>query len=319
MALPASRCRHAGDHPDRRSVLARPRSRRSNGGDHPRARCHAARARVPGRRPILPRWSPTSSPTSRTPGALPPAASGRRRQGPPPDRSCRSGVPRHLTARGACHGIGDRNRRVAARRSTGFVKLIGPHHVAFADLSGNNRLDSYGNIVEHPHVGMLFLVPGVGETLRINGRAAITTDPEVLAATAIDGVQPKVAVLVEVDECYIHCAKALRRSGVWDPATWLSPEDRTSGRRGDRRPVPARRHRRRRRGRPRGGLPGDPVARRRSLTSSSRLFGELDPDMILGSTPGGRRVLRSAVEDQPDGRHPAGAEACFSPCAADDA
>ena len=71
-------------------------------------------------------------------------------------------------------------------------------------------------------------MPGVGETLRINGRASITTDPAVLAATAIDGVQPKVAVLVEVDECFIHCAKALRRSGVWDPATWLSPDDRTS-------------------------------------------------------------------------------------------
>ena len=110
----------------------------------------------------------------------------------------------------------------------GFVAVIDADHVAFADLSGNNRLDSYGNIVEHPHVGLLFLVPGVGETLRINGRASITTDPAVLAATAIDGVQPKVAVLVEVDECFIHCAKALRRSGVWDPATWLSPDDRTS-------------------------------------------------------------------------------------------
>ena len=63
----------------------------------------------------------------------------------------------------------------------------------------------------------------------MNGRATITTDPEVLATTAIDGVRPKVAVIVEVDECYIHCAKALRRSGVWDPATWLPPEERTSG------------------------------------------------------------------------------------------
>lgn len=74
-----------------------------------------------------------------------------------------------------------------------------------------------------PQVGMLFLVPGIGETLRINGRAGITTDPAVLTATAIDGVTPKVAVLVEVDECYIHCAKALRRSGAWEPATWLPP------------------------------------------------------------------------------------------------
>ena len=110
----------------------------------------------------------------------------------------------------------------------GFVVVLDAHHVAFADLSGNNRLDSYGNIVEHQQVGLLFLVPGVGETLRINGRASITTDPLVLEATAIDGVQPKVAVVVDVDECFIHCAKALRRSGVWDPTTWLSPADRTS-------------------------------------------------------------------------------------------
>ncbi len=110
----------------------------------------------------------------------------------------------------------------------GFVVVLDAHHVAFADLSGNNRLDSYGNIVEHRQVGLLFLVPGVGETLRINGRASITTDPLVLEATAIDGVEPKVAVVVDVDECFIHCAKALRRSGVWDPTTWLSPADRTS-------------------------------------------------------------------------------------------
>ena len=110
----------------------------------------------------------------------------------------------------------------------GFVVVLDAHHVAFADLSGNNRLDSYGNIVEHPQVGLLFLVPGVGETLRINGRASVTTDPVVLEATAIDGVQPKVAVVVDVDECFIHCAKALRRSGVWDATTWLSPADRTS-------------------------------------------------------------------------------------------
>ena len=110
----------------------------------------------------------------------------------------------------------------------GFVTALDASRVAFADLSGNNRLDSYGNIVEHPQVGMLFLGPGVGETLRINGRASITTDPAVLDATAIDGVRPKVAVVVEVEECYIHCAKALRRSGLWDTDSWLSPDERTT-------------------------------------------------------------------------------------------
>lgn len=106
----------------------------------------------------------------------------------------------------------------------GFVKVLDEHHVAFADLAGNNRLDSYSNIVENPRVGILFLLPGSGETLRVNGRASVTTDPAVLDATAIDGVTPKVAIVVAVEECYIHCAKAIRRSGVWDPTTW-QPQD----------------------------------------------------------------------------------------------
>lgn len=110
----------------------------------------------------------------------------------------------------------------------GFVKVLDDGHLAFADLSGNNRLDSYANIVERPEVGILFLIPGTDETLRVNGRARVTTDPSVLERTAIDGVRPKVAVVVDVDECFIHCAKALRRSGVWDPDTWIPPEERPS-------------------------------------------------------------------------------------------
>jgi hypothetical protein len=111
----------------------------------------------------------------------------------------------------------------------GFVKVLDHDHLAFGDLSGNNRLDSYSNIIDHPDVGILFLVPGMDETLRVNGRARVTTDPSVLDRTAIDGVHPKVALVVEVDECFVHCAKALRRSGVWQPDTWLPAEERPSG------------------------------------------------------------------------------------------
>jgi PPOX class probable FMN-dependent enzyme len=110
----------------------------------------------------------------------------------------------------------------------GFVQVLDDGHLAFGDLSGNNRLDSYANLVERPEVGILFLVPGMEETLRVNGRARVTTDPSVLECTAIDGVHPKVAVVVDVAECYIHCAKALRRSGVWDPSTWMSVDQRPS-------------------------------------------------------------------------------------------
>ena len=110
----------------------------------------------------------------------------------------------------------------------GFVTVLDEHRLAFADLAGNNRLDSYRNLLEQPAMGLLFLVPGVGETLRVNGRATLTTDPGVLAAVAVDGRPPRTAIGVDVDACFIHCAKAFRRSGLWDPVTWPQPEDRPS-------------------------------------------------------------------------------------------
>jgi PPOX class probable FMN-dependent enzyme len=108
----------------------------------------------------------------------------------------------------------------------GFVAVLDPARIAFGDLAGNNRLDSYTNIVDDGSVGLLFLVPGRTETLRVNGRASITTDPAVLDATLLDGVRPKVAVVVDVDQCFIHCAKAFRRSALWDTGSWL-PADRS--------------------------------------------------------------------------------------------
>jgi PPOX class probable FMN-dependent enzyme len=112
----------------------------------------------------------------------------------------------------------------------GFVRVLdgGGRRIAFADLAGNNRIDTYSNISVSPEVGLLCFVPGVDETLRINGAAEVTTDASVLDATAIDGRRPKVAVVVEVHECYIHCGKALRRAGMWDPARWIAAEDRPS-------------------------------------------------------------------------------------------
>lgn len=103
----------------------------------------------------------------------------------------------------------------------GFVAVLDPQRIAFGDLAGNNRLDSYTNIVEHGEVGLLFMVPGRTETLRINGRASVTTAPEVLDVALIDEKRPKVAIVVDVTECFIHCAKALRRSQLWEPESWL--------------------------------------------------------------------------------------------------
>ncbi|MEX2658351.1 MAG: MSMEG_1061 family FMN-dependent PPOX-type flavoprotein [Acidimicrobiales bacterium] len=103
----------------------------------------------------------------------------------------------------------------------GFVKVLDDHRLAFGDLSGNNRLDSLTNLLAQPDVGLLFLVPGLRETLRVNGRATLTTDPQVLEATSLEGTRPRAAVGIDVEECFIHCAKAFRRSRLWDPQAWL--------------------------------------------------------------------------------------------------
>jgi hypothetical protein len=107
----------------------------------------------------------------------------------------------------------------------GFVAVLDDTHLALGDLSGNNRLDSLENLTRNNGIGLLFLVPGVGETLRVNGRAVVTTDPDTLEACALDGRPPKVAIVIEVEEAYIHCAKALRRSRLWEHEAWPDTSD----------------------------------------------------------------------------------------------
>jgi len=102
----------------------------------------------------------------------------------------------------------------------GFVRVLDEHHLAVPDLSGNNLLDSLTNIVANPHVGLLFVVPGRDETLRVEGRAVLTTDPEILARWDDELRRPRVAIAVEVNTLFIHCAKSFRRGRVWDPESW---------------------------------------------------------------------------------------------------
>ncbi len=97
----------------------------------------------------------------------------------------------------------------------GFVRVLDEATLAIPDWPGNNRLDSLSNIVTNPQVGMLFLIPGVEETLRVNGDAAITRDPEVLALWNVNGKEPRSALVVAVREAYLHCGKALIRSRLW--------------------------------------------------------------------------------------------------------
>ena len=102
----------------------------------------------------------------------------------------------------------------------GFVVILDDHRLAIPDLSGNNLLDSITNIVTGSGIGLIFLVPGVDETLRVNGRACLTTDPAVLDLCAVRDRRPKAAIGVTVTQQYMHCAKAFRRSEIWDPQTW---------------------------------------------------------------------------------------------------
>ena len=103
----------------------------------------------------------------------------------------------------------------------GFVEALDEHRLLFANAKGNQLIDSMRNICQTGRAGLLFLIPGVSETLRINGRACLTRDPEVLSRHVVqEGRPPAIAVGVEVEEAFLHCAKAFIRSSLWQPETW---------------------------------------------------------------------------------------------------
>ena len=100
----------------------------------------------------------------------------------------------------------------------GFVRILDPHTLAIPDRPGNNRLDSLANILANPSVGLLFIIPGFDDTLRVNGRASLVTDPELLTSMRVNDRAPRLAIIVKVSEVFLHCAKAFRRSHLWDPS-----------------------------------------------------------------------------------------------------
>ena len=100
----------------------------------------------------------------------------------------------------------------------GFVRVIDDGHVLLPDRVGNNRLDTMTNLLENPAIGMIFMVPGMNETLRINGTGRITDDQRLLEPCAVQGRAPKVGILVAIKEAFMHCPKAFIRSGLWDPS-----------------------------------------------------------------------------------------------------
>ncbi len=119
-------------------------------------------------------------------------------------------------------GLGDVSPRGG---EPGFVHAIDDTHIAFPDRPGNNRLDTLGNIVHQPAVGMLFFLPGVEDMLRINGLARVTTEPVLMDHFVHDGKPPRSVVLIEIREVYFHCSKALRRSDLWNSEKKLPKGD----------------------------------------------------------------------------------------------
>lgn len=140
------------------------------------------------------------------------------------DRHCRDFIARSplmLMATANAAGECDVSPRGDA---PGAVLVLDERRLVIPDRRGNRRVDSLRNILTNPRVGLLFLIPGLREVLRVNGRACVVKNPELLQRLAAKDIVPQLAIGIEVDECFLHCGKAMIRSQLWNPASWLDEE-----------------------------------------------------------------------------------------------
>jgi PPOX class probable FMN-dependent enzyme len=107
----------------------------------------------------------------------------------------------------------------------GFVRILDEKTLLLPDRPGNRLADSLRNILQNPHVALLFVIPGVTDTFRVNGRAEIVTDAELLEQCAVEGKTPKLALRIDIDEAYTHCSKAFLRSNLWDPDGYVDRDE----------------------------------------------------------------------------------------------
>ena len=152
--------------------------------------------------------------------------------GPPAERSVRKQMDRlddycrafiaasPLVIVGTQNGAADNSPRGDV---PGFVQVADDHTLLIPDRRGNNRLDTLVNIVRNPSVGLLFLVPGVHETFRVNGEAFLSRDPALTERFSVQGKTPRTVVVVKVKEAYMHCSRALVRADLWNPAKYAAP------------------------------------------------------------------------------------------------
>ncbi|MDR7316655.1 MSMEG_1061 family FMN-dependent PPOX-type flavoprotein [Brevibacillus nitrificans] len=106
----------------------------------------------------------------------------------------------------------------------GFVKVLDDHHLIYPERMGNRRVDSMLNILENPQIGMIFVIPGLEEVLRINGTATLTKNAELLDQQEWKGKTLNIGVVVKVEECFIHCPRAFKQAGIWNTASWPEKE-----------------------------------------------------------------------------------------------
>jgi uncharacterized protein len=137
------------------------------------------------------------------------------------DRHCRDFIARSPIALLATAGADGRCDCSPRGGPPGFARVLDERTLAIPDYTGNRRQDSHVNVLANPHVGLLFLLPGMGETLRVNGGARLTSNPVLLERLSKGGTRPpRTALVVHAEEVFMHCAKAFLRGGVWDPETW---------------------------------------------------------------------------------------------------
>ncbi|MDR7243033.1 MSMEG_1061 family FMN-dependent PPOX-type flavoprotein [Priestia megaterium] len=136
------------------------------------------------------------------------------------DRHCREFIkhsPFVIIATANHKGICDSSPR---GDHAGFVQVVDEKRLLIPERRGNQKVDSMENILPNPQIGLLFLIPGIEETLRINGRACIVKEKAILETMAVNNKAPLLAIGVEVQECFLHCSKAFKRSKLWDPESW---------------------------------------------------------------------------------------------------
>jgi uncharacterized protein len=140
------------------------------------------------------------------------------------DRHCRAFIERSPFVLLGTSGTDGRCDVSPKGDRPGFVHILDDHTLVIPDRPGNRRVDSLQNILGNPYVGLLFMIPGMDETLRVNGTAELVRDEELLVSLAVDGKRPLLGIVVHIEETFLHCARSFLRAQLWDPEHYM-PRD----------------------------------------------------------------------------------------------